>query len=136
MFKFISLAALFIPVVLTAACGGTADVNTNGNANGGVKVITLDNANLPPGFSTSPVPITNAQTPGIPSNVNTIPKGTTPTPGIPSAEELKRGMKRGATPTPGIPSEAEMRRQMTVPAGNMNAAGTTDPRPVKGSRRP
>jgi hypothetical protein len=98
-------------------------------------MVTLDNANLPAGLSTSPVPITNAQTPGIPANVNAIPKGTTPTPGIPSEAEIKRGMKRGATPTPGIPPEAEMRRQMNTPVTGVDAPGRPDPRPTKSTNR-
>lgn len=109
MIRICALFMIFVAALLFAACGSTPANNANGNSNGAVK---LDNNNLPPGLSTSPVPITGTPTPGIPASPMSVPKGATPTPGIPSAEELKKPMKPGVTPTPGIPSPEEIRKQM------------------------
>jgi len=110
MIRITTLLVFLVTVSLFAACGSAPANNANSNGNTAVK---LDNNNLPPGLSTSPVPITDASTPGIPANPTAVPKGATPTPGIPSPEELKKGMKPGVTPTPGIPSPEEIRRQMS-----------------------
>ena len=97
-----------------SACGGGATDRVNSNtavnanaANNMSGPVQLDPANMPPGLSPSPI-----ATPASP-NSNSTPKGT-PTPGIPSPEELKRRQKQGAgtTPTPGIPSAEEIRRSM------------------------
>ena len=103
LFLFLTAATFF------AACGSAPANNANVNSN---RAVTLDNNNLPPGLSTSPVPITGTPTPGIPATPMSVPKGATPTPGIPSPEELKKPMKPGVTPTPGIPSPEEIRKQM------------------------
>jgi hypothetical protein len=90
----------------------------------------LDPANMPPGLSGSPVPIENV--PGIPANgAQALPKGTTPTPGIPSPDEIKKGFKPGTTPTPGIPDPATIRKQMGLPPLNINAVppGNNQPAP-------
>jgi len=132
---------------LLVACGGSAtnsnengNRNTNANSNAN-NFVTLDNANLPPGLSAEPItPAANA--PGIPANGATqLPKGTTPTPGIPSPEQLKKGVKPGLTPTPGIPSPEEIKRMManpanikTAPPGNevpmMKSMKSTKPKPT------
>ena len=109
MTRISSLFVFLFSISLFAACGSAPANNANGNVNGAVK---LDNNNLPPGLSTSPVPLTGTPTPGIPASPMTVPKGATPTPGIPSPEELKKPMKPGVTPTPGIPSPEEIRKQM------------------------
>lgn len=112
MTRTIFLLGLMTIISLFAACGSSTSNSMNGNANGSVK---LDNNNLPPGLSTSPVPLNGTPTPGIPASPMSVPKGATPTPGIPSAEELKKPMKPGVTPTPGIPSPEEIRKQMGMP---------------------
>jgi hypothetical protein len=88
--------------------------------------VKLDPANMPPGLSGNTV-TPGANTPGIPANAGPLPKGATPTPGIPSAEQLKKPFKPGATPTPGIPDEATIRRMLNTPS-NVNAP----PPPPKG----
>jgi hypothetical protein len=120
--------------VVLSACGSTANNSTNAippsvatNAN----VIKLDPANMPPGLSGSPLPVNGV--PGIPSNgAAVLPKGGTPTPGIPGPEEIKKGIKPGLTPTPGIPDPATIRKQMGLPPLNMNAVppgGSSTPVP-------
>jgi hypothetical protein len=108
---------------LNTACGSAGETNTDANANTANKAV---NQTLPPGFSTSPLP-TAGTTPGIPDpknvNMNSVPKGTTPTPGIPSQEELKKPFKPGATPTPGIPDEETLKKQMQPINANSNQAG-------------
>jgi len=139
MQKILSLFVFLISVVLSMACGGTASTNSASSANTNTNAniaVALDNANLPAGLSASPIQMSNAQTPGIPASVNAIPRGTTPTPGIPSEAELKKPFNPGATPTPGIPSPEEIRRQLKMQGGNVNAAaGSPDPRPMKGTTR-
>lgn len=116
---------------LNLACGAPAV--SNGNANtGNAAVISNGNGNLPEGLSTSPVPITGT-TPGIPEankvNMNAVPKGATPTPGIPDPKEANKPFKPGATPTPGIPDPETLKKQMNQPASNVNQApGKTEPK--------
>ncbi len=112
MLKRILAALCCFCVVAGFGCGPSANSNANPSR-------TLDNANLPPGLSVSPVPPSSNSTPGIPANFGQLPKGATPTPGIPDPKTLNKPFKPGATPTPGIPSLEELRRQMNNP-GNIN----------------
>ena len=127
------IAILSFSVLLAVGCGGAAgNLSTNANTNSNVSAnteVTLDPANMPPGLSGSPM-VPSANTPGIPMNPGPLPKGTTPTPGIPSEAELKKGMKPGVTPTPGIPDAATIRKQLGLPPVNVNAT------PPKGSKAP
>ncbi len=113
MLKIISTSLLFLITTASFGCGGgpanNAAANTNSNTN---PAVVVNSANMPPGFSTSPLPPSTNTTPGIPANAVVLPKGGTPTPGIPSEADLKKPLKPGATPTPGIPSPAEIRRQL------------------------
>lgn len=110
MIRILALSILLAAIAIAISCGGASSPVSNSNtASGNVK---LDNNNLPPGLSSGPV-ATNAGAPGIPVVIANMQKGTTPTPGIPSEAELKKGVKKGATPTPGIPSPEELRRQMS-----------------------
>ncbi len=106
------------------ACGGGGSNSTATNANLAPQEIKIDPANMPPGLSTTPLPITGTPIPGIPANVTSMPKGTTPTPGIPSEKELKKGLKPGTTPTPGIPSQEEIRRMLNQANGKPPANGS------------
>ncbi len=97
--------------IFLAACG-SAGTDANLANTIGTGVVNSNGQTLPPGFSTSPVPI-NGPIPGIPTNANQLMKpGATPTPGIPDPKNVNQKPRPGATPTPGIPSEAEIRRQM------------------------
>ncbi len=129
----ITAAALFV-----SSCGSATQPNTNTAANTAIKV---DNANMPAGLSTSPIPPSTNTTPGIPAAnaVNTIPKGTTPTPGIPDPKTLGKPLKPGLTPTPGIPDQETLRRQLQKSASNVNtppAAGGEDSMMMKSRKKP
>jgi hypothetical protein len=66
--------------------------------------------------------------------VNVLPKGATPTPGIPDPKLANRMIKPGPTPTPGIPDPETLRRQMRgLQNTNVNAASPGDNvmRPMK-----
>jgi hypothetical protein len=131
----LTLAAV---VAASAACGGSNNTGTNAAANaapGNANVIKLDPANMPPGLSGSPVPIANV--PGISANgAQALPKGATPTPGIPGPDQIKKGLKPGTTPTPGIPDPATIRKQMGLPPLNINAVPPANSAPVPKGRRP
>ena len=96
-------------VAMFAACGSSAVNSTNSMSNSAVKA---DNANMPAGMAPVQPSNANANAPGIPTVIANVAKGATPTPGIPSPEEMKKPVKKGATPTPGIPSPEEIRKQM------------------------
>ncbi|HVF47241.1 MAG TPA: hypothetical protein VNA17_06730 [Pyrinomonadaceae bacterium] len=125
MSRVFSVVFLAVSIVVVAACGGSAPPNSTAAtnvdnrppANGEVK---LDPANMPPGLSGSPVPMTG-NIPGIMANGTTLPKPTTPIPGIPSESELKKKKKPGTTPTPGIPDEETIRKAMGYRPRNANA---------------
>jgi hypothetical protein len=100
---------------LACSTANTPSANSNtGN------VVNIDPANLPPGFSTSPVPI-NGNIPGIPNpndpSANIMPSGNIP--GIPDPNK-KTPQPKNTPPIPGIPSEAEIKRQMNTPLKDVN----------------
>ena len=111
MSKTLYYITTFIVAIFAAACGGSSPTisTANANANAAVKV---DQANMPPGLSASPIGTPANLAPGISANGNTLTKGPTPTPGIPSEKDLKKPFKPGATPTPGIPDPDAIRKAM------------------------
>lgn len=109
-----------------AGCGGATNTpnTTNANANAAIAnaapvAVNLDPANLPPGLSASPIQ-QPSNVPGVNSN-GAVPKGTTPTPGIPDPAKLNKPAKPGTTPTPGIPSPEEIRKMLAKPGTNPNS---------------
>jgi hypothetical protein len=111
MLRIVSLVALLVITIFIFACGSAPVSNSNVTVN--IASNNANIANIPPEFSTSPVPPSANITPGIPANgVNTVPKGATPTPGIPDPKLANLKLKPGATPTPGIPDQETLRRQM------------------------
>ena len=126
--KLSLIATAFGLSLMAMGCGSTATTNVNANVsttnvNAAVK---LDPANMPDGLKPEAIQPSGAATPGIPANVTNLPKGATPTPGIPDPATIKKGMKPGATPTPGIPSPEELRKMMGQPAGNVNKPAQSD----------
>jgi len=115
--KFCGLLILTM-IAMNFGCKTKTNENTSVNANVTTNVanVSTSEKELPPGFSASPLPI-QGTTPGIPdpNAVNSVPKGTTPTPGIPDVKELNKPFKPGKTPTPGIPDEETLRRQLNTP---------------------
>ncbi|MGI8638329.1 MAG: hypothetical protein ACR2MG_00015 [Pyrinomonadaceae bacterium] len=116
---------LFVPVsflfAVNFACSTTETPNGNVNA--------VSNTNMPPEFSASPIPMTNMP-PGIPdpnlANANSLPKGTTPIPGIPDAKNLNKPLPKGPTPIPGIPDSVIQNKQMN---NSMNSNSKNKPIP-------
>jgi len=78
-------------------------------------------ANVPPELSGSPVPITANSTPGIPDpNSANVKPMTGTTPGIPDTSKGKTVLPKGATPTPGIPDQETLKKQMNTPIKDAN----------------
>jgi len=127
MTRFLGILFLAISTAVIGACGGSAPANSTSATNAdnrpvGNGEVKLDPANMPPGLSGSPVPMTG-NIPGITANGATLPKPTTPIPGIPSESELKKKKKPGTTPpTPGIPDEETLRKALGYPPRNANVS--------------
>src|SRR5436305_6896362 len=142
MCKRLDALLCLVILIFMWACGAAPAVS-NSNVNIGSNTyypntnVNIDPNNLPPGISNGPVLPSGNSTPGIPANPMILPKGATPTPGIPSPAELKKGLKHGVTPTPGIPDAETLRRQMNG-LQNINAPlpGNTDPKPRKTPPKP
>ncbi|MBP7475173.1 MAG: hypothetical protein KA810_07940, partial [Pyrinomonadaceae bacterium] len=120
MNRTVQISTLALLASFSFACGGAANTaNTNASTganttatNPAPVAVNLDPANLPPGLSASPIQ-QPANVPGVNSN-GAVPKGATPTPGIPDGSKI-RPAKPGATPTPGIPSPEEIRKMLGKP---------------------
>ncbi len=132
-----------LSIALNAACQSASKPNENVNAAANVK----ESAEIPPGFSTSPVPISGNTTPGIPDpklvNANNVSNGTTPIPGIPDPKTIgKTPVPKKTPPIPGIPDEATLKRQMNTIITDVNvvnnppksATGNANSRPQKKQR--
>ena len=135
MLRNLLFVLICFSVAANLACS-TANMPTS-NANTG-NAVNLDQANLPPGFSSSPVPV-NANIPGIPNpgdaNANKIPAGNIP--GIPDTNK-KTPQPKKTPPIPGIPSEAEIKKQMNTPLKDVNIVNNPPPgsRPDANNRPP
>ncbi len=127
MKKYIGIILTLFASIGLAACGSAVETNSNANAaNANSNSFVNMNANeLPEGFSNKPVNIDTNSVEGINSNskMEKVPDDVSPAPGIPSANDLKKQMKKGATPTPGIPSQDELKKQMSKPAANVSTDG-------------
>ncbi len=115
MYKTLSVIVTCLLALMVFACASSPTSNTGNSANNtGVLTSNIDNKNMPPGLSASPLPV-NGTTPGIPDpsqvNVNMHVPGATPTPGIPDPKNVNK-VPKGATPTPGIPNAATIKKQM------------------------
>jgi hypothetical protein len=133
----INIFLLVAAISASFGCGasGTSKNNASTNINGPVE-IKLDPNNMPPGLSATPIAMpANGKLPeGISVNGAAPVQGRTPIPGIPSAEQLKKGFKIGSTPIPGIDPEAA-RKQLGYPATNVEAPPKGDLMMMK-KRRP
>ncbi len=132
MNRTVQISTLALLASFSFACGGAANTaNTNASTganttatNPAPVAVNLDPANLPPGLSASPIQ-QPANVPGVNSN-GAVPKGATPTPGIPDGSKI-RPAKPGATPTPGIPSPEEIRKMLGKPPANTNPTNSSQP---------
>lgn len=118
------LFVLFCSILgFNLACGSATA--PNGNANAVNSAVT--NQKLPEGISTSPMPV-SGNTPGIPANVtvvnmNAMPKGATPIPGI-DPKKANQPLKPGGTPTPGIPDPKTLQKQLNPPLSSQSDSPT------------
>ncbi|HSK70940.1 MAG TPA: hypothetical protein VK892_04545 [Pyrinomonadaceae bacterium] len=115
-FLFVLFCAL---ITINLACQSAETPNT-ANANA-----AKNQTNIPPEFSTSPVPYTGNSIPGIdPSNINmnAPQKGATPIPGIDPSKIGKTPMPKGTPPIPGIPDEETLKKQSNTVIRNANIA--------------
>lgn len=108
---------------LAVGCGSEAGKTTNSaTANQNVNAAaasTVAPADLPPEFSGTEIK-QPANAPGIPSDLKPLPKGSAPTPGIPSEADLKKPFKPGPNPTPGIPDPETIRKALNMRSTNVN----------------
>ena len=108
MLKYLLVMLLFLSIALAAGCAGAPAAN-GANANTAVKA---DPIGVPPVALESPTPpVTNTTTGNAANNAN-LPKG--------------------ATPTPGIPDDATLRKQMGIPPTNVNMPMTKTKRKLGG----
>ena len=114
-FVFILIAVLTAAnLACSTATTPTANIST-------ANAVNVDSANLPPGFSTSPVQMGANSTPGIPdpndTNANKVPTGNIP--GIPDPNK-KTPQPKNTPPIPGIPDEKTIKEQMNTPLKDVN----------------
>ena len=129
MLKKFTIASVFLFSSFLLGCQSETPLNANTNVSNSVG--NLDPSNMPPGLSGNTVTTPGNAIPGIPDansiNSNNLPKGATPTPGIPA--NPGKPLPKGATPTPGIPDPATLKKQMdqisnTNPTNPTNSNGS------------
>lgn len=141
MIRIILLLSALGAVAIGMACGSSPANNSNVYLVNANSVNVANNANVPAvidnpvnvNVNASEVNSPVASSTTAPVNT-TVSKGTTPTPGIPSAANANKTIKPGVTPTPGIPDRETLRRQMQgLDTTNINAApgGDIQMRPMK-----
>ena len=115
MLRNFSIAVICFLSALNLGCQNTDTINAN---------VNIDKpANLPPGFSNSPVPATGNSTPGIPdpNSIDANKPVTGTTPGIPDTSKRgKTSVPKGATPIPGIPNEKTLPKLAKTPVRETN----------------
>lgn len=122
--KKILLTLVCFTVSLNAACTSSDAPTANANTMVTNGIQNMNAAELPPGFSTSPIPMNgNAATPGIPdprdANANKVPVGDIP--GIPDTNKMgKTPQPKNTPPIPGIPDEKTIKEQMNTPLKDVN----------------
>ena len=117
--KFFYVLVCFL-LTVNLACS-TAETPT-GNVST-TNAVNVDSANLPQGFSTSPIPLGTNSTPGIPNpndaNANKMPSGNIP--GIPDTNKMGKTPQPKNTPKiDGIPDQETIKRQMNTPLKDVN----------------
>ena len=151
MIRIILLASALSVTAFIFACGSPGTNNSNVYLTNANSVNVLNNANVP-ATTDNPIEINansnsinsnvaTATTPGIPAvnSMTPLPKGATPTPGIPDPKTANKMVKPGVTPTPGIPDQETIRRQLQGMDQNMNVPSKGDLPTMmmrKGAKRP
>ena len=123
------LFVLFCSILgFNLACSSASQPNAN--VNSANTIVITNSQQLPEGITTSPLPV-SGNTPGIPANatvvnMNALPKGATPIPGI-DPKKANQPFKPGGTPTPGIPDPKTMQKQKVPPMDNPNSSQSDSP---------
>ena len=123
---------------LNSACTTAESPAANAVSSDANSVKIINAADLPPGFSTSPVPMTGS-TPGIPGpndvNANKIPAGGIP--GIPDPSKIgKTPQPKVTPPIPGIPDQETIKRQMNTPLKDVNVVNNPSRNPSDTNNQP
>lgn len=121
MSKKVFFIIICLPLVLNLACTKAAKPNENINSAANIK----ESADIPPGFSTSPLPPSTNTIPGIPDpksiNANSLTRGNTSIPGIPNPKTIgKTPVPKKTPPIPGIPDEETLKKQMNTIIKDVN----------------
>lgn len=121
MKNYLFILSLFL-LSLNTACTTAESPATNINTVGANSTKNINAADLPPGFSTNPVPMTGS-TPGIPGpndgNANKIPVGNIP--GITDTNKMgKNPQPKNTPPILGIPDQETIKKQMNTPLKDVN----------------
>ncbi len=137
MSKKVLFILICLSFALNLACQNAAKSNENVNSVANVK----ESADIPPGFSTSPLPPSGNSTLGIPDpqsiNANNLPKGTSPIPGIPDPKTIgKTPVPKKTPPIPGIPDEATLKKQMNTIIKDVNVVNNPPKSQSGNSNRP
>ena len=98
-------------LALNFACSSTGTANTN-SANVSA-TNQVDSTNLPPGFSTSPIPPSANTTPGIPDPANANKVSLQNVPGIDPSKIGKTPQPKNTPPIPGIPDQETLKTMMS-----------------------
>jgi len=110
MLRIFLIVPMCLLLIVSLACQSADTTNAN------------TTANAPPELSGSSVPVTANSTPGIPdpnsANANKPMTGTTP--GIPNTSKGKAVLPKGATPTPGIPDQKTLEKQRNTVITDVN----------------
>jgi len=124
MFRIVSLFLLLGFSALIFSCQSSTNSNNSVNTSANVNTQSVPIGNS----SSSSLPRSMDTPVGVPANVvNSVPKGATPTPGIPDPRMVNKKVKPGATPTPGIPDLETIKRQMQgLEKPNVNLAAPGD----------
>ena len=107
MFGKILIVLVCFLLAINLACQSANTTNSNANTS----------ANIPPEFSSSPIPMNGNFIPGI-TNANSVDANKT-TPGIPDAIKNKTAVPKGGK-TPGIPDQETIKKQINTQLTDVN----------------
>ncbi|MCA1626022.1 MAG: hypothetical protein LC768_15905 [Acidobacteria bacterium] len=111
-------------LAVNLACQSADTTNTNANTS----------ANIPPEFSSSPITTNGNSIPGITdgNSANATKPANGTIPGIPDTSKGNMVVPKGATPTPGIPDEKTLKKQINTPLKDVNVVNN----PPKDDKKP
>ena len=140
---------LFFTVLTAFAFGAVSCTTVESPKTNSADANVLTNVNaadLPPGFSVKPVPMSANATPGIP-NPNDAAANKMPTGNIPGIPDTSKPgatpQPRNTPPIPGIPDQETIKKQMNTPLKDVNVvnnptktSSNANNQPANNSRQP